>query len=55
MVKVEQSTGTFAGVVVVYYESIKGELQRRRIYECRYDERVKTKLRDLHDLYTLGY
>ena len=29
--------------VVVYYESIKRELKRRLIYECRYDERLKTK------------
>ena len=28
---------------VVYYESLKGELQKRPIYECRYDERLKTK------------
>ena len=27
----------------VYYESIKGELQRRPIYECRCDERLQTK------------
>ena len=29
--------------VFVYYESIKREVQRRPIYECRYDERLKTK------------
>jgi hypothetical protein len=29
--------------IVVYYESIKGELQRRPIYECRCDARLKTK------------
>ena len=28
---------------IVYYESIKREIQRRPIYECRYDERLKTK------------
>ena len=27
----------------VYYESIKRELQTRPIYECRCDERLKTK------------
>ena len=27
----------------VYYESIKRELQSRPIYECRCDERLKTK------------
>jgi hypothetical protein len=26
-----------------YYESIKRELKTRPIYECRYDERLKTK------------
>ena len=30
----------------VYYESIKREVQRRPIYECRYDERL-LKMRDL--------
>ena len=29
--------------IVVYYESIKSELQTRPIYECRGDERLKTK------------
>ena len=28
---------------VVYYEGIKREVKRRRIYECRYDERLKSK------------
>ena len=28
---------------IVYYESIKRESKRRTIYECRYDERLKTK------------
>ena len=27
--------------IVVYYESIKRELNRRLIYECRCDERLK--------------
>jgi hypothetical protein len=31
-------------VFVVYYESIKREIQRRHAYECRYDERLKTKV-----------
>ena len=26
----------------VYYESIKRDLQTRPMYECRYDERLKT-------------
>jgi hypothetical protein len=30
-------------VVVVYYESMKRDLKTRRIYECRCDERLKTK------------
>ena len=29
--------------MVVYYESIKRELKTRPIYECRCDERLKTK------------
>ena len=29
--------------VVVYYESMKRELTTRPIYECRCDERLKTK------------
>ncbi len=29
--------------VVVYYESLKRELKTRPIYECRCDERLKTK------------
>jgi hypothetical protein len=40
--------------IVVYYESIKRELQRRPIYECRCDERLKLKLRGLHASHTLG-
>ena len=27
----------------VYYETIKQELNRRRIYECRCDDRLKAK------------
>jgi len=30
-------------LLVVYYESIKRELKRRPIHECRCDERLKTK------------
>jgi hypothetical protein len=29
--------------IVVYYDSIKRELKTRPIYECRCDERLKTK------------
>ena len=32
--------------VVVYYESIKRELKIRPIYECRCDERLKTKVEE---------
>jgi hypothetical protein len=39
--------------VVVYYESIKPELKRRLIHECRCDERLKTKVEELtHLTYT---
>ena len=31
---------------VAYYESIKRELQTKLIYECRYDERIKTKVEE---------
>ena len=38
---------------VVYYESIKGELKTRPIYECRYDERLETKVEEsTHLAYT---
>ncbi len=30
-------------MIVVYYESRNRELKTRPIYECRYDERLKTK------------
>ncbi len=30
-------------VIVVYYDTIKEELNRRLIYECRCDERLKDK------------
>jgi hypothetical protein len=33
-------------VVVVYYESIKRELKTKPIYECRYDERLKTRVEE---------
>ena len=37
---------------IVYYESIKREIQTRPIYECPWDERLK--LRNLHPSHTLG-
>ena len=41
---------------IVYHEVIKRDLNRKRIYECRCDERLKAKLelRDLHVSHTLG-
>ena len=32
--------------IVVYYETIKRELKTRPIYECRCDERLKTKVEE---------
>ena len=40
---------------IVYYESIKRELKIRGIYECRCDERLQTKLRNLRASHTLGW
>jgi hypothetical protein len=42
---------------LVYYESIKRELKIRSTYDCRCDERLKTKdedSRSVHSSYTLG-
>jgi len=39
---------------VVYYESIKREVKTKLVHECRCDERLKPKLRDLHVSHTLG-
>ena len=38
----------------VYYESIKGELKTRPIYECRCDERLKTKAEESTSLVYTG-
>ena len=32
--------------IVVYYETIKRDLKTRPIYECRCDERLKTKVEE---------
>jgi hypothetical protein len=40
---------------VVYYESIKRELQTRPIYECRSDERLKTKAEESTHLTYTGF
>jgi len=39
---------------VVYYESIKRELKRRLVYECRCDERLKTKTEEFTRLTYTG-
>jgi hypothetical protein len=33
-------------IIVVYYKSIKRELKKRCIYECRCDERLQTKTKE---------
>ena len=43
-----------AGVGVVYYESIKRKLKIRPIYECRCDERLKTKAKEFTRLSYTG-
>ena len=39
-------------VLVVYYESIKRELKTKLIYECRCDERLKTRVEESDDLFS---
>ena len=39
---------------VVYYESIKREVKTRPIYECRCDERLKTKAEESTRLVSTG-
>jgi hypothetical protein len=39
----------------VYYESIKRELKTRPIYECRCDERLKTKAEESTRLTYTGF
>ena len=41
-------------LVVVYYESIKRELKIKSIYECRCDERLQTKTREVTRLEYTG-
>jgi len=38
----------------VYYESIKGELKKRGIYECQCDERLPTKTKEFTRLRYTG-
>ena len=40
---------------LVYYESINRELQTRPIYECRCDERLKTKAEESTRLTSTGF
>ena len=44
-----------ASTVIVYYESIKRELKTRPIYECRCDERLKTKTDESTLLASTGF
>ena len=39
----------------VYFESIKQEIKRRLIYECRCDERLKTKTEESTRLTYTGF
>ena len=39
---------------ILYYESIKRELKIRPIYECRCDERLKTKVKEFTRLAYTG-
>ena len=41
-------------VFVLYCESIKRDLKIRPIYECRYDERLKTKTKEFTRLTYTG-
>ena len=41
--------------IVVYYESIKRELKTRPIYECRCNERLKTKAEESTRLAYTGF
>jgi len=34
-------------VTVVYYQSIKREVKRRPVYECRCDERLQSKVEEI--------
>ena len=40
---------------VVYHETIKRELNRRLIYECRCNERLKTKVEEFTRLEFIGF
>jgi hypothetical protein len=40
-------------IETVYYENDKVRVKKRLIFECRCDERIKLKVRDLHVSHTL--
>ena len=42
------TVNSFPTVFVAYYETIKSELNKRLIYECRCDTRLKTKAEGLY-------
>ncbi len=42
-------------IIVVYFKTIKRDLNKRLIYECRCDEDYTLKLRNLHDSLILYY
>jgi hypothetical protein len=56
MTKVDTFSDSTRVDPVFYYESRKREIKTRFIYEDRYDERLKSrvKLRNLHSSHTLG-
>ncbi len=51
--KIETRLLDESGDGFVYYEGIKGYLETRPIYECRCDERLKSKDEGLHSSHTL--
>jgi len=46
---------TSPSISSVYYESIKREVKIRPIYECRCDERLKTKVEEFTHLGYTGF
>ena len=53
--RIDPSDLPFSLSFVVYYESIKRELQTRPIYECRSDERLKTQAEESTRLVYTGF
>jgi len=52
--EVKTKAEEFGAMSVVYYESIKRELKIRSIYECRCDDRLQTKTKELTRLTYTG-